>query len=82
MLGYLASTSSCPRCDQDMSRIQGRPHGRHCAACAESFEVQFGYLVAEVNSLPPLTVPADIDLRDAIDLTRTTHLGVASEPAS
>ena len=81
MLGYLASTSSCPRCDQDMSRIQGRPHGRHCTACAESFEVQFGYLVAEVDAIPPLPVPADIDLRVTIDLTPTIDLSVASEPA-
>jgi len=78
MLGYLANTSSCPRCDRDMSRVQGRPHARHCAACAQSFEVQFGYLVAEVDELPS-PGPPDIDLRDAIDLTQTTPLGVASE---
>ena len=82
MLGYLACTLTCPRCHQNMSGVDGRPHSRHCTTCVESFQLQFGYLVAEVDSRARDAGPADIDLTRTIDLTPMIDVSVASEPAT
>ena len=91
MVGYLATTWSCPRCGESMSASHGKPDFRHCSQCVESFQLQFGYLVVAgsgsggidlvADSAPSPAIrrrAVDIDLTGKIEL----DLDVATEPVS
>ena len=70
MLGYLASSWSCPKCDAPMSAVPNRAGSWHCTTCREAFNLQFGHLLAIDMNGPDIDLSdITIDLRSA-DLER------------
>ena len=68
LLGYLASASSCPRCEAVMSAVRGKADSLYCAACGETFQLQLGFLLAtttltdiDLTARPPEVTRVDLE---------------------